>query len=543
MQLPGYSNLTRLSRGGMSTVYTATQDSLDRKVAIKLLAAEFHNDDAARQFFDQESLVIARLNHPNIIAIIDRGFNDRGRPYFVMEYVEGEDLAQVQNSRKLSLNSKIQLMMQICRGVAFAHKNDIVHRDIKPANILVDRQGHVRILDFGIAWLQTSDRPTADEIVGTPDYMSPEQFSDPGAISPLSDIYSIGAVMYELFSGTLPAQHFNDLAMPLSGLPAELSQLILQCLQTGPQNRPLTADELSFRLIRTLHGAHITIDDKKDAHAALGSAAQKFHLLDVLSRTRYSSVYLFEDRQRNRSFIVKKRRDSQTGYEQATRLKSISHDNIVPILGTSRNARSFIVVMAHLPGGSLQDRLSRKFNLPRFIDNALKICAAMITAHANEVFHGDLRPSNILYDDKGMLRLSDFGFEHHYLESREHDWYQPESRPGLSASRDIYSAGIIFHQMLTGNLPTVRYAEFKPDREFQNLAPDLQEMISAMINQQSVNRIQDFSEVQKRLQRMQAALPTRPARNLPEERKWNRGWIALLIVIINLLLAAYLFLF
>ena len=539
MQLPGYSNLTRLSRGGMSTVYTATQDSLDRKVAIKLLSAELHGDASARQFFDQESLVIARLNHPNIIKVIDRGFSERGRPYFVMEFVEGRELSQIGQATALSLNAKIQLMMQVCRGVAFAHKNGIVHRDLKPSNILIDSEGHVRILDFGIAWLASSARPDEAEIVGTPDYMSPEQFSNPGAISPASDIYSLGAVMYELFSGALPAQHFNDLATPLSQLPGNLKNLILKCLATQSEDRPQSADQLSFQLIRTLRGAHIKDSEQQEARAALGSLADKFRLLDVMKHSRFSSVYLFEDSTRRRLFVVKKRSGSLAGLEQSKQLKSLDHEHIVPILGTSRSNKSFIVVMPYLAGGSLQDRLSRRYGLARFLQLARPLCAAMVAAHERGVLHGDLRPSNILFDEQGLLKIADFGFERHYLDSREDDWYQPEAGPGLSEARDIHAAGVIFHQLLTGGLPSVRYAEFKPDREFHKLDRALQELVSAMLNQQSLNRLDSFEAVQARLRALEQESTTPPAEAVRSAWDWKKT--LLLIIAINLLLALMLF--
>jgi serine/threonine protein kinase len=540
MQLTGYSNLTKLSRGGMATVYTAMQDSLQRKVAIKLLSAELHRDEAARQFFDQESLVIARLNHPNIINVIDRGFSDKGRPYFVMEYVEGRELSELVRNNRLSVNARIHLLMQVCRGVAFAHKNGIVHRDIKPSNILVDGSGHVRILDFGIAWLAGNGRPDDAEIVGTPDYMSPEQFSDPGAISPASDIYSIGAMMYQLFSGALPAQHFNDLAEPLTGMPGDLKNLILRCLQTDPAQRPRSADELTLLLMQALRGAHIASADRNDAEAALGSAANKFLLLEVLKRTRYSSVYLFEDSERERLFVVKKRSGSQAGYEQSKRLKSIRHDNIAQVLGTSRNSKSFIVVMQHLSGGSLQDRLSRKLEAQPFIRLALKLCDAMICAHQHDVLHGDLRPSNILFDHDGNLKIADFGFERHYQQGREQDWYQPESRNGLSVSRDLYSAGVIFHQMLTASLPNVRYAELKPDKEFSHLPEDLQSLMLDMINQQSISRVQDFQAVKSRLMTMKQNVPEQPVQS-GVASTWHWKTIVALVILANLLLAAILF--
>lgn len=495
MQLDGYSNLAKLTKGGMATVYQAKQNSLDRTVAIKFLSAEFLWDEQAKNFFDQESMVIARLNHPNIIKVIDRGLTAKKRPYFVMEYVQGRDLEDIRNNKKLSFNVKVQLLMQVCRGMAFAHKNGVVHRDIKPANILIDNHGHVYILDFGIAWLEASGKPEGEEIVGTPDFMSPEQFNDPAAVSQLSDIYSLGALMYQFFSGSLPTAHFDNLPAGLPTLPKPLVDLIVQCLQTKPGMRPPSADQVGFRLLKLLKGAHIKESDKAEARAAIGKAAEKFELLDVISRNKYGAVYLFEDKSRHILIVVKKRVNTHAGLKQATQLKSIVHDNIIRVLGTSKKEQTFIVVMQYLNGGNLQDRLSRPFNLKRFIPVAREICGAMQRAHKDNILHGNLRPSNILFDAKGHVKITDFGFSKHYSDNRKRDWYQPQSRQSPSVKRDIYSTGAVFYHMLTGTPADVRYGQLKPEKSFNSLAKPVQELLRNMIEMQSLNRLKSFPEV------------------------------------------------
>ena len=140
MQLDGYSNLTKFATGGMATVYKAQQDSLNRPVAIKFLSAEHLWDNEAKSLFDQESMVIAQLNHPNIIQIIDRGVNKKGRPYFVMSFIDGQDLSEVIYQENIPTNTKLNLLIQLCKGMSAAHKNGIIHRDIKPSNLIVDSE-------------------------------------------------------------------------------------------------------------------------------------------------------------------------------------------------------------------------------------------------------------------------------------------------------------------------------------------------------------------------------------------------------------------
>jgi len=384
-----------------------------------------------------------------------------------------------------------------------------VHRDIKPSNILIDSHGHVYILDFGIAWIEASGKPQGEDIVGTPDYMSPEQFSSPGSISTLSDIYSLGAVMYQLFTGALPTDHMDDLGAALGDLAEPLQTLILQCLKTDPSLRPATADEVGFRLLKLLNGAHIKQKDRDEAEAAIGKAADKFELLDIIRKNSFGGVYLFEDKQRQNLIVVKKRMNSHAGLQQANQLKSVTHDNLIRIVGTSNNSSTFIVVMEYLKGGSLQDRLSRPFGLRHFLRIALQVSQAMKTSHDEGILHGNLRPSNILFNDKGDAKVSDFGFSKHYSDNLKRDWYQPQSRLDASVQRDIYSVGAIFYHMLTGSPPTVRYGQLTPNKAFDALDDALQSLVRNMIEMQSVNCLKSFNEVVEQLNSIMERLMAR----------------------------------
>ncbi len=539
MQLEGYSDLSKLTKGGMATVYKAHQNSLDRTVAIKFLSAEFLWDEQAKNFFDQESLVIARLNHPNIIHIIDRGVTAKGRPYFVMDYIQGRELSEVRKENRLSLNARVQLLLQTCKGMAFAHKNGVVHRDIKPANILIDNEGNVHILDFGIAWLEVSGQPEGEEVLGTPDYMSPEQFSAPQTVSLLSDIYSLGAVMYELFTGELPAENYDDLAGGMKSLPSLLSKLIIQCLEVEPDKRPGSADEVAFTLLKVLNGAHIKQTDKVEAKAVIGSLSDKFELLDVLNRNQFSAVYLFEDKNRHKLIVVKKRIKSHAGVEQAGKLKNIEHENIVNVLGVSKNNQAFIVVMEYLTGGSLQERLSRTYTLPRFLKVALQLSFAMQKAHAKNILHGDLRPSNILFNDKDKLKVADFGFERHYNNIQEKNWYLPEKKEPASVTRDLFSAGAIFYQMLVGNPPKIKYGQLKSDKYFDALDESVKDLLKNMIEIQSITRLKSFTEVLTELQKFKKEVTVKRAVQKESSFKYYNIFFILLTINFAGLVAFY----
>ena len=182
----------------MGMVYKAHDPMLDRTVALKVISADSDVTDELRTRFFREAQACARLNHPNIITVYDMGDED-GSLYIVMEFLEGEELRQlIAQRRNVPLEDKLAMMIEVCDGLDYAHKRGIVHRDIKPGNIFVMRNGHVKMLDFGIARISSAaDGLTRTEVVmGTLRYMSPEQAR--GRVDHRSDIFSVGAVFYEL---------------------------------------------------------------------------------------------------------------------------------------------------------------------------------------------------------------------------------------------------------------------------------------------------------------------------------------------------------
>ncbi len=209
-----YEPVAVLGEGGMAVVYLAEQTHpFRRMVALKVLKPGHASGELARRF-DRERQSLAHMDHPNIGTIYDAGTSDAGSPYFAMEYVEGAALTAFADSARLSLDARIDLFLQVCDAVSHAHQRGILHRDLKPANILVARaQGHpqVKVIDFGLARLQdwhTFGREQltgASQLLGTPEYMSPEHgFGPESSATPVSDVYSLGVVLYELLAGLLP---------------------------------------------------------------------------------------------------------------------------------------------------------------------------------------------------------------------------------------------------------------------------------------------------------------------------------------------------
>ncbi len=203
-----YKLIKEIGRGGMGSVYLAEREDLKgRQVAIKIVRSELDSTELLRRF-QTEREILAGLEHPNIAALYDSGTTDSGLPYFVMEYVEGEDIADYCDRKNVSLNDRITLFRKACAAVQYAHSRLIVHRDLKPSNILVTKDGEPKLLDFGIAKFtsnESTDKPGTATALGmmTPSYASPEQLRGE-TVGTATDIYSLGVILFELLTGSLP---------------------------------------------------------------------------------------------------------------------------------------------------------------------------------------------------------------------------------------------------------------------------------------------------------------------------------------------------
>jgi eukaryotic-like serine/threonine-protein kinase len=197
-----------LGHGGMATVYLARDEELDRPVAIKVLAEHLAGDAAFRDRFLREARLAARLSHPNVVSVYDAGESEDGRPFIVMEYVPGMTLAEV---GRLAPDEAVGLVVQACHGLAHAHEAGLVHRDVKPQNLLLRDDGVLKVADFGIARAaETTALTQIGTVLGTAAYLSPEQALGE-EVTPATDVYALGAVLYELLTGR-PPYAFDSLA-------------------------------------------------------------------------------------------------------------------------------------------------------------------------------------------------------------------------------------------------------------------------------------------------------------------------------------------
>jgi len=268
-----YEVLTKIGVGGMGEVYKAQDTRLNRTVAIKILTESFARDPTRLQRFEQEARILAALNHPNIIAVFDYGIHD-GKPYLVTEFLSGETLRERLSEGALPVRKAIAYAFEIAEALSVAHDNGIVHRDLKPENIFLTTEGHVKVLDFGLARSsppseRSDDSPTISGVVdtapgtvmGTVGYMSPEQVRGQ-AVDYRSDIFSLGTVLYEMISGrrafhgassveTMNAILKDDPPELLGDhpeIPSAVDRILRHCLEKEPQHRFESARDLAFDL-------------------------------------------------------------------------------------------------------------------------------------------------------------------------------------------------------------------------------------------------------------------------------------------------------
>jgi serine/threonine-protein kinase len=299
----------RLGSGGMSTVHMATDLTLERTVAVKILAEHLSDDERFVARFRREALAVAKLIHPNIVQVYDTGI-DAGRHYIVMEYVEGRSGAQIlQRHGPLDSETTAEIGAQACAGLDYAHRRGIIHRDVKPGNLMIvggpvgGGEMTVKLTDFGIARAVEQTRITqVGSVVGTAAYLSPEQVRGEEA-TPATDVYALGVVLYQFLTGRLPyegstlaelaVRQQNERPLPPSTyndeVPETLGAAVLRALEGDPARRYASASDLAGGQVLGMEGEDVTLpieEGTAPTRALSGETAATRHL-EPTSRTEY----------------------------------------------------------------------------------------------------------------------------------------------------------------------------------------------------------------------------------------------------------------
>jgi beta-lactam-binding protein with PASTA domain/predicted Ser/Thr protein kinase len=302
-----YKIVRKLGAGGMANVYLAEDQELGRRVAIKILNDRHANDEQFVERFRREAKNAAGLSHPNIVSIFDRG-EAEGTYYIAMEYLDGRSLKELISGRgPAPINVAVDYARQILAALRIAHRQGLVHRDIKPHNVLVDGEGRVKVTDFGIARAGPSQMTEEGSIIGTAQYLSPEQ-AQGAPVTPASDLYSVGIVLYELLTGSVPfagespvelaMKHLSKVPEPPSRIrpevPRDLDFVVMRALAKAPSERYQSADEMDADLARVARGVAVSPETEEAATAIIAQPITAATVAQPPAATRPPVYYDYE---------------------------------------------------------------------------------------------------------------------------------------------------------------------------------------------------------------------------------------------------------
>jgi eukaryotic-like serine/threonine-protein kinase len=511
LTIPEYDILEELGRGGMGVVFKARHRPSGRPVAIKVIRDGTLASPQQRDRFRIEAEALLRLRHPNIVQIHAAG-EQFGRPYFVMELVEGQGLDQHLGGQLWPLVRAADLLRTLAQAIQHAHDNQVVHRDLKPANILLSvasvsissaHDGSTRppvaspltpkITDFGLAKRLDADSTgwtLEGAILGTPAYMAPEQAAGRiSEIGPAVDIYSLGIILYEALTGRPPFQAETRIATiqlvlqeeaepPTASrpeVPRDLEVICLTCLEKDPARRYESAAALAEDLDRFLHNRPINARalgalERLNRHARRDG----YQVLKEIGHGPRSIVYQARDSQLRRSVAVKVFTSGMCTRESweaqlrvdAERWATLTHPQVMPLQRAGWWDRAPYLAREYGPQGTLADKLGGR---PWPINQALmlteQLAAVVAYLHRQGVVHGNLKPSNVLLAANGIPRLTDFRLSGNLFQASKPEdesvaslaYLTPELATDPMAEprpyTDIYGLGILLYELLTGRQP------------------------------------------------------------------------------------------
>ena len=357
----------RLGGGGMGTVYRATHLLIDRPVAIKVLSQRFVGDETAQQRFRREARAAGRMQHPNAVGVTDFGTTSDGYLYIVMELLEGQTLRDVLlRDSPIDIARAVSIMLQTCAAVAAAHDVGLIHRDLKPANIFIaqrpDTPPIVKVLDFGVAKFAVEEQADDDyqtltqvgALIGTPRYMSPEQCSGKGPITPASDVYSLGIILYEMLSGATPFnaetplaiafRHVTEPPPPLpTSVPEKLRAIVERALTKEPTRRFANAGELRHELLNAAEALGLE-------HAGTKATALSLeNLRDSGAESPSGRLVIDIDKLREVQAATQRREATADGAEAALASplrREISRLNIAAVAAPRERKQAYLAIAA-----------------------------------------------------------------------------------------------------------------------------------------------------------------------------------------------------
>lgn len=492
-QIGRYKQIRKLGEGQFGIVWLGFDEQLQRPVAIKISKSTRNKlllppNDPSNELELQEARNVALLDHPNIVPVYDVGITEDEQFYVVSKFIEGETLGSTLLQRRWSVIESIRFVQTIAEALAHAHERGLVHRDIKPANILIDRQnGKAHVTDFGLAFRrQGASAPQG--LVGTPNYMSPEQVRcDTESVDARSDIFSLGVILYEMlaqrrpFNGATLAELFDQILhadpLPLrslvDSLDDEVTAICTRAIAKSPDDRFATAAELAQTLsqyVSRVEQSNRSVDGLSSSRPS--KLLGEYRLLELIGEGGLGDVYRAEHRVMQRLVAIKLlHQDHQSSSERTHRflqeirlVAQLSHPNIVTAFDAGRDAGQIYMVMELVEGESLADRICRMgpLSAAEAINVVRQVATALEYSHARQIVHRDIKPGNLMVNTRGVIKVLDFGLailndNADKLRSGESvgtpHYMAPEQSLGLSSvdgRADLYSLGATLFFILTG---------------------------------------------------------------------------------------------
>jgi serine/threonine-protein kinase len=528
-----YEIRSSLGRGAMGMVYLAYDTVLERDVALKLMVASIAHDPDLKMRFEREAKAVAKLNHPNIVTVHDLGYHE-GSPFIAMELLHGSDLLTLvrQKQGAPTLDRRVTVLVQVLAALSAAHEAGIVHRDIKPANIFVTKDGVTKLMDFGVARLMSAQVTDTGAVVGTADYMSPEQVRG-AKVDARSDLFSVGSVFFELVSGRRPFSADN---MPATFYKIDHEEPDYALVPKGDHYKPLvpilkkalakdmtaryqTAYDFglelqeylqqralsdSMRLVAadlkltppvharptsisapTLKGpaaapsATLQEASQPTAAAPAPGAAKppRFVLKEELAKGPLGEIHRgIDTADKDKPVAMRLLPASAAPHLSAVMadlkaVAALSHPNLVRVLGALDVNGRRAVVSELVQGATLQGPLKagQKLGLPQVQGIARSLAQALALLHVKGFAHGSLQPSNVM-SAAGQIKLADVGLGRLHLALVPASPYRsPEAK--LDPPGDVYALGALLQHLLTGQPPQQGAAPPALPAPFDQLVP------------------------------------------------------------------------
>ncbi len=489
-----------LGAGTTGQVVLAEQPVIGRKVAVKILSGT-EPERVAR--FHDEARKLARLDHPNIVELYDVG-EDEGRPYIMLEYVEGRSLAEfASRGEGLSIPVLLRIAATVAGALEHAHRRDVIHKDLKPSNIIVSPAGVPVLCDFSPSELITGNKELDSRgLVGTPGYISPEQARGEEATA-LADVWGLGATVFDLVAGRPPyagGEPGELVALAASDEPVDLSplegrapecviSLVQRCLRKDPSERYRSADglrraiEAAIDFIEVSGKATVAVPSPRKGQtlllhverrdADLKGKFREYEILAYIGGGSYGEVFRARERLSGRDVALKVLRREWVSDQaavarfrrEAMLLTRVSHPNVVRMYNFGRYGATFFIAMAFPEGPTLDDVVDgrERMEFGEAVGLIRQVLSGLSAVHEAGVFHRDLKPSNVMLVDDRVV-LCDFGMATALdagkltttgLVLGSPSYMSPEQALGepVTSASDVYSAGVVLYEMLSGRLP------------------------------------------------------------------------------------------